>query len=369
MEKKKRTPLPVLIAAVVLRAVGIILLAAVLLAAGLIAYLSITEYKPAEREAVIPADPYSVVALPQSGASYSIVTWNIGYGALGDNADFFMDGGSSVMTATKERVGENLAGITNKLRELSPDLIFLQETDVSSSRSHRINETEYFLNNLPGHNLSFADNFKVSFLPYPIPPIGKVDSGIATLSAFRVDSAERVQLPIPFSWPVRMANLKRCVLIDRIPVEGTEKQLVLVNLHLEAYDNGEGRAAQTEMLKTILEAEAANGNYVIAGGDFNQVFSNIDASAYPLDPGLWQCGEIDASAFPADWQLLMDSRVPTCRSLDRPYEGADRAAFQYYMIDGFIVSANVRADSIETVDADFLFTDHNPVLLRFTLGG
>ena len=37
------------------------------------------------------------------------------------------------------------------------------------------------------------------------------------------------------------------------------------------------------------------------------------------------------------------------------------------MIDGFIVSENVRVDGIETVDKGFANSDHNPVQLRFTL--
>lgn len=36
------------------------------------------------------------------GKEISMMTWNIGYGALGDNADFFMDGGKMVNTATKK---------------------------------------------------------------------------------------------------------------------------------------------------------------------------------------------------------------------------------------------------------------------------
>ena len=39
------------------------------------------------------------------------------------------------------------------------------------------------------------------------------------------------------------------------------------------------------------------------------------------------------------------------------------------MIDGFIVSENVRVDGIETMDKDFANSDHNPVRLRFTLEG
>ena len=83
--------------------------------------------------------------------------------------------------------------------------------------------------------------------------------------------------------------------------------------------------------------------------------------------GVWQPGEISAEEFGSDFSLRMDNRVATCRSLDRVLAGADRESFQFYLIDGFILSANVRAEEIETLDEGFVCSDHNPVRLRFTL--
>jgi endonuclease/exonuclease/phosphatase family metal-dependent hydrolase len=154
---------------------------------------------------------------------------------------------------------------------------------------------------------------------------------------------------------------------SRFPVRGTDRELVLINLHLEAYDSGEGKIAQTRQLVSLMKEEYAKGNYVIAGGDFNQRFSNIDQSAYPVYDGMWQPGEISAEEFGSDFSLLADPAAPTCRSLDRPLAGADTNGFQFYLIDGFIVSRNVRADSVETLDQGFVFTDHNPVRMSFTL--
>ena len=82
---------------------------------------------------------------------------------------------------------------------------------------------------------------------------------------------------------------------------------------------------------------------------------------------MWQPGEINAETFGSDFTLLMDNSFPTCRSLDRAYAGADKEGFQFYLIDGFIVSANVRAESVETLDYNFTCTDHNPVRMNFTL--
>ncbi|MBQ4381179.1 MAG: endonuclease [Oscillospiraceae bacterium] len=349
-----------------IKIVLIILAVILVLLALMILFLSVTEYKPADREDLALEGKASAGKI-KIGEKVKVMSWNIGYCALGDNADFFMDGGKMVNTADDDRVLENIANIIVATEREKPDLILYQEVDRSSSRSHRENEVYYFTQRYSGFTSSFANNFKVLFLPYPIPPIGKVDSGLLTFSSFEVKSAERVQLPIPFAWPVRMANLKRCLNIQRLPVEGSSKELVLVNLHLEAYDDGEGKAAQTEMLRQILVSEAEKGNYVIAGGDFNQIFSTADKAAYPAQPGKWAPGEIDVSVFPGSWGFLMDSSVPSCRSLDQPYTGAVKDGFQYYLIDGFIVSDNVTVSSFRNLDLDFANSDHNPAVLEFVL--
>ena len=194
-----------------------------------------------------------------------------------------------------------------------------------------------------------------------------VDAGIMTFTTWPVRYAERIQLPVPFSWPVRTVNLKRCLDVERIPVEGSEKELVLVNLHLEAYDDGEGKAEQTKMLRDLLQEEAEKGNYVIAGGDLNQTFSNVDSSRYPTLEDRWQPGIIDTSEFGNGWQFIMDTAVPSCRSLDQPYDGADTESFQYYLIDGFIVSDNIAVDECRAKDLRFENSDHEPVLMTVRL--
>ncbi len=78
------------------------------------------------------------------------------------------------------------------------------------------------------------------------------------------------------------------------------------------------------------------------------------------------CGTLDESAFAGNWQFVMDNSVPSCRSLDRAYDG-DTDNFQFYMIDGFIVSDNLKVNSIETHDFGFENSDHNPVTLNVTL--
>ena len=74
-----------------LKILGAILLLAIAAVGGLFTYLSLTEYRPkAETELTLSG---TAVKTLKEGDELRVLTWNIGYGALGDNADFFMDGG------------------------------------------------------------------------------------------------------------------------------------------------------------------------------------------------------------------------------------------------------------------------------------
>ena len=139
---------------------------------------------------------------------------------------------------------------------------------------------------------------------------------------------------------------------------------MLVNLHLEAYDDGEGKEAQTAMLLQLLQDEYAKGNYVIAGGDFNQSFPD-GTDRYPIASGAdWTPGTL--GDLPAGWRYAWDSAAPTCRLLNQPYS-AGSSGTQFYVIDGFILSPNVEPVSVRTQDAEFAVTDHNPVVLEARL--
>lgn len=327
--------------------------------------MTVIEYRPADIEN-LDVNGNTTKTL-KAGASLSVMTWNIGYGGLSANADFFMDGGKNVVSCDKEKVNNNIAGIINGIKQQNPDIVILQEVDEKSRRSYKINEYKKIANDLDDYDYVQAYNYICAFVPMPVPPIGKVKSGLATYSDYDIASSSRISLPCPFKWPSRLANLKRCLNVSRIPIEGTEKELVIVNLHLEAYDDGEGKIAQTAMLADILQKEYKAGNYVIAGGDFNQTFSNTDISKYPVKENFWKPGIVDESDFGNEFSLLMDSKVPSCRSLDKEYDASRSDEMQVYVIDGFIVSDNLEINSVNTLDYGFEYTDHNPLLLEVTL--
>jgi len=353
---------------IILIVVGIILFLFILAGTGLM-WLSSREYKPADREPVSVSPSLSLK--PERFKPIELLTWNIGYACLDAKEDFFMDGGKGVRPAGPESVNENIRAIQAFFAAAAPDIIFVQEIDTNSKRSYGINQVDYFSKLWKG-SAAFALNFKCPFVPVPFPDfIGKVESGLLTLNSYGTGSAERISLPSPFSWPTRVAQLKRCLLIQRIPIQEngavSGAELVLVNFHLEAYDTGgSGRIAQTRILAEFIKAEYAKGNYCVAGGDFNQVFPALK-DVFPIQQNeFFTPGVVDTSLFGEGWIFAADPSSPSCRSLDKPY-GGNRENFQFYIIDGFILSPNVELISVKTQDLDFKNSDHNPVILTFSL--
>lgn len=340
---------------------ALVLALVVLAAAALAGYLTLTEYRPqaAETLSVTQAARRQV---PAVGDRLTVVSFNTGYAGLDRTQDFIMDGGKRARPESEEAVRENMAAMLGALDSMGAQIVLLQEVDWDSSRSFHIDQPDYYRRGL-AMNAAMAYNYKCEFVPFPWPPIGKVQSGLATLTELNVTQAERISLPVPFSWPLRIANLKRCLLVERVPVEQTQQELVIINLHLEAYDDGTGREAQMQQLIGLMEEELNKGNYVIAGGDFNASFPDLPAMP-TVEPDGWQPQILPE--LPEGLSYAFDAGSPTCRSLSKPYSG-NRSDTQFYIIDGFIVSDNLKVNHVETVDLNFRNSDHNPVLMQLTL--
>ncbi|MBR3210562.1 MAG: endonuclease/exonuclease/phosphatase family protein, partial [Bacilli bacterium] len=332
----------------------------------IILFYALTEYKPKATEKVTVSGEgfYSL----NMGDSFTIMTWNIGYAALGDNADYFRENGKMVQTADRNRINYNINGIRSKIDEIRPNVIMMQEIDKNSKRVSHVDEVSSFKNHLSNYSVVFASNYKVTYLAYPLTDrVGKVHSGIATLSKYTIESAKRVSLPSNYVWPAKMMKEKDCFLISYIPIKDSEKKLVLINVQFSKTNKEKNTIKQMEALKEIMEKEEKKGNYIIVGGDFKQTFKEIDTSAYPVKEGFWEPRKIIKKEIGDNWQTIMDNKVPSSRSLDKPYEVEKKDSFQYYVIDGFIVSNNIEVQEYHTEDYGFEYSYHNPVIMKINI--
>ena len=303
------------------------------------------------------------------GEELSIVSWNVGFGAYNADYSFFMDGGTESRAWSKEITESNINTVIETVKELNPDLIFVQELDEDSTRSYHVNQRQMVEDAFGDMSAVFAQNYDSSYLFYPITkPIGASRSGILTLTDAEITSSVRRSLPIESGFR-KFFDLDRCYTVSRVPLVGGG-ELCLFNLHLSAY-TADG-VATTEQLKILLaemKAERDAGNYVIAGGDFNKdVWGNS-----PEITGITGEDYSWAQPFPVELLpegfTLVDSLNPenpvlSCRDTGAPYEKG--TTFEV-TLDGFIVSDNVEVISCEVIDTGFAVTDHNPVRLAFRL--
>lgn len=304
---------------------------------------------------------------------YSIVTYNIGFGAYSDDYSFFMDGGKHARALSEESVLENTNGSISILKELNPDFMFLQEVDLNSTRSYHVDQYQMILEAFDTYSTAFGINFDSAYLFYPITePHGKSLGGMATIANVKITSSIRRSLPISETL-YKFLDLDRCYTISRIPA-ANGKELVLYNVHLSAYtDDISIVEQQIKMLAKDLQADLEAGNYIVCGGDFNQdVLGN--------SPEVFKTEESDenwASPFPVEFlpegfdlavrRLSSEEQFnlsPSCRNADKPYvEGENFIT----MVDGFILSSNVEMTEYRVVDTGFAYSDHNSVYMKFRL--
>ena len=252
----------------------ILLSALILFAAGFFLFFTLAEYRPANLETA-RIDRGAKRTEIKTESSFKILIWNIGYCGLDAQNDFFYDGGTGVTARSKEAVLQNAETVKKNIAEENCEFNLLQETDIKSKRSFYINEKEIMENLFTDDDSSFAVNYNAVTVPYPVlNPLGKVHSGIFTASKFKMQSALRRQLPGSFSWPLKTVNLKRCLLVSEFETEIPGKNLYIINLHLSAYDSdGSMRRQEMAYLKDLAENLYAAGHWVIAGGDWNSIFS------------------------------------------------------------------------------------------------
>ena len=297
----------------------------------------------------------------QPADTLSIYTWNLGYAGLDKKSDFFYDGGRMVRPPRK-RVKGNWAGIQNEISNWSDaDVIFLQEVDVSSKRSWYIPMLKDLIQGQLRFPVSiFGKNYDVRFVPKPfLEPMGRVVSGILTLTHFQIDSAQRVSYPGSFSFPSSLFFLKRCFTVTRVPFEG--KEVVFINTHNSAFDGGVLKKQEMAFLKDYLLKEYQSGNYVIVGGDWNQV-----PPRFVKNP----TAQYEETSVPDDfpskaWQWVSDSTHKSNRKVDTPFI---KGVTYTTTFDFFLLSPNVKLVDINTLVRDFEYADHEPVLLRVQLG-
>lgn len=317
---------------------------------------TIDQYIPITNIGDIPLERLKAENIKKS--SLTLISWNIGYGGMGKNMDYYFDGGKRV-NPNEVEFNTNYRGILSFLAKNPANVTLLQEVDIKSQRSY-FNDMATGILNVTGGQGYFSANYKNPYVPFPLQsPIGKVHGGLFTSSKLAADLVQRIPLPTEQNWPRSLFDLKRNLLEMRIAYKG--KELIIVNVHNSAFDKGDIRQKQMEFIGKRYIEEYSKGNYVILGGDFNMVFPNTEILGSYLKVNPIQ---MDNSLFPSNWNFVSDNKNLTNR------DGA--VAFNPSLsgmasIDGFILSPNVRLIESKVHNLGFEFSDHEPMEIKVVL--
>ncbi|MCB0706179.1 MAG: endonuclease/exonuclease/phosphatase family protein [Saprospiraceae bacterium] len=358
----------------ILRILGLAILLVLLYVVIVLVHGTLTDYQP---EAVIQIESdQNGSPEPQIADSLlSFMIWNLGYGGLGAESNFFYDkggmffSGGRMVRSSESLVTKNVDGILTTIQENPADFYLLQEVDFNSKRSYGINEYEQVMSQLDNYQATFAPNYKAPRVPLPIfepwKAYGRVLSGLASYSRFSPTDSKRLQLPGSFPWPTRVFQLDRCAEVQRYPTS-SGKELIVVNVHNSAYDSGGAlKKQQMDFLRELLLEAYEAGNYVIVGGDWNQCppFFKFDSFVKENPLGYTQIN-IDPAFLPDDWKWVYDPTIPTNRKAGDIYKPGE--TFET-LIDFFLISPNVQALSVRGIPLKFAFSDHQPVFMEVLL--
>ena len=321
-------------------------------------YVTVTDYKPKPVEN-ISVSKGNVISIYDT---LNIFNWNIGYCGLSDDMSFFYDGGDKVRTSKKITL-KNIQKIKKQiLSHDSIDFYLLQEVDIKSKRSYKTNQYDSLL--LENHHGSFAQNYKVAFVPVPIGnPMGKVDGGLMSFSKYEPFNVNRLSFPGNYAWPKGLFLLDRCFMVQRF-YTSNGKELLIINTHNSAYDDGTLRTQQMEVMKSFLVDEYEKGNYIIVGGDWNQNPPKQGEITKKKKEGQLIRMRIDYKFMPNGWSWEFCEKIPTNRMINEAYIPNKTTTTT---IDYFLLSPNTQMINLKNIDLQFKNSDHQPVLISFIL--
>ncbi|WP_086349055.1 endonuclease/exonuclease/phosphatase family protein [Candidatus Enterococcus clewellii] len=327
-------------------------------------------YSRIEDDLTLKVDQKAVIKQVEPEKEYKAVTFNIGYGAYPPDYTFFMDGGKESKARSEEAVNENINGVIQTLEEIDADFAVLQEVDEKATRSFGVNEVKNISDSFKNYSSVAATNYDSAYLMYPVlDPIGKSKSSILTMSNTSINNSIRYSLPIETNFN-KFFDLDRAFTVSELAVSNGKK-LMLYNVHLSAYIKDQKiQKNQMMMLFNHMKKEYDKGNYVVCGGDFNHDLlpSSSDTFGNDTSKDYSWLQAFPSNELPVGLKVTEFSdngeAIPSTRNLDTPYEkGKSFVA----LIDGFIVSDNVKVSETKVMDEEFQYSDHNPVEMSFEL--
>jgi len=282
--------------------------------------------------------------------TFTVVSYNIGYlSGLTNNV---------AVERSAALFEQNLQQVIQVLQALDADFVALQEIDLDSKRSFQVNQVTALVEALEMPVGAITINWDKNYVPFPYwPPtahFGRILSGQAVLSRYPIVKNDRIVLEKVASQPFyyNAVYLDRLAQVTEMQIR--ERSVILINLHLEAFDNPT-RLAQTQVVKDLAERYAQDYPVLLLG-DFNSAVNRPEE------------GDVKTIELIGESAVLQGAIAPT------EYSNPDQATYpsgtpQYKLDYIFYTPATIELVEARVVTEAAQASDHLPVAMTFRLRG
>ncbi|MBU1221950.1 endonuclease/exonuclease/phosphatase family protein [Myxococcota bacterium] len=224
-----------------------------------------TQFEDTENAVYYESDEIITANYP---GTLKVMTWNVKFG--GGRIDFYFDCHGDRVLMDKQEVINNMSAVVDKINQVEPDILLIQEVDVLSKRSAYVNQVKYILKNTSLNYAYYASQWKADFVPSD--GLGRVDSGNAILSKYPLSKGKRLALPLIGTHDSLTSYfyLKRNILMAVLTLPDG-KEIDVLNIHTAAYSKDGTKKKQIDIFHQELKKIDEAGRYFIAGGDLNAI--------------------------------------------------------------------------------------------------
>jgi len=195
---------------------------------------------------------------------FSIISYNIGYlSGMSNNL---------AVPLTREALLSNLTKVVETWQKLQPDLVAYQEIDFDGKRAFHLNQSDTLAKAVGFPFALDAVNWDKRYLPFPFAlnlalHYGRILSGQTLHSRFELTPLERKELQRikTYNFFYDAFYIDRLAMVAKVQIQ--QRSLIIINVHLEAFDRPT-RLAQVKEVLALFRAYAKIYPVILLG-DFN----------------------------------------------------------------------------------------------------
>jgi len=234
----------------------------------------------AEEEDAVFYTKSQAVSAPQPDSSIRVMTWNIRFGI--GRGEWFGDACGDKVVYSKDQILAKLQSIADRINQVKPDVLLLQEVDINSKRSAYVDELQWIMDHTYFGYAVYGLQWKAQFIPSD--GLGRLHEANAVLSRWPIGKSVRIQLPLRNDQGTltRYFYERCCMVKAKIEIPGVA-DFYAFNIHASAFATDDTKHQHIVQFKNELDNIAGSGGWFVAGGDMNTLPPGSDSTDFCME--------------------------------------------------------------------------------------